>query len=101
MLPGDAHIVVTIWHGLFQDLQTRPTRHRRRNADDGVVLPAEPHHRLSKHILPIWRRSWFCGKGRAGRDIVRSEAMKFLRVLKSRLETLALLSQDMNDYGMI
>ena len=54
---GDADVVVAVGHRLLQMLQARAARHGGGDADDGVVLLAELHHRLAEHVLVIRRRA--------------------------------------------
>ena len=101
VLFGDPDIVISIWHCALEQLEACAAGHSRSDANDRIVLLAEPDHRLAENILPIRRRPRICGQGCAGDDVVRSEAVEFFRIFESGLITLSLLGQNVNHDRMV
>ena len=54
---GDADVVVAVGHRLFQMLQAGAAGHGGGDADERVVLLAEPHQRLAHDVLLVRRRA--------------------------------------------
>ena len=78
---GNTHVEITVGHGLFQMFQAGAAGHGSGDADQRVILLAEFHHRLPHHVLVIWRRAGFGGRGVAGGHVIRTDAVEFLRAI--------------------
>ncbi len=101
VLFSNAHIVVAVWHRLFQRLQTSAARHRRGDADDRVVLPAKLHHGFTENILPVWWRARLGRRCRAGRHIIGPGAVKLLRLIDGDVVAFPLFRQDMDYHRLV
>ena len=98
---GDAHVVITVGHRLFQMFHAGAAGHRGGDADERVVLLAEFHHRLAHHVLIHRRRAGLGGGRFAGLHVVRPEAVEFFRKLQRGFKAFALLRQNVDDDRMI
>ena len=97
MLLGDADVEELLRHALGEMGKAGATGHRASDADDLGIGPGEPRERLTEDILVV--------RGRAGRGLSAltgdrvegSGAVKLLRMRDRRLESFALLGQDVDD----
>ena len=95
MFLRDADVVIAVGQGLFEDLESGAAGHCRRNANDRVILAAQPHHGLPKHILPVWRGARLGRRARPGLHVVGTGAVEFLGMLESDVVALALFGEHM------
>ena len=98
MLFGDAHIVTTPGHGLFQGLEARAAGHGGGDAHNGIIFLAQFDHRLAENFMVI-RGSAGLGRRRvAGHRIVRSQAVEFFRIIQGGFVAFAFFCQDMQHH---
>ena len=96
---GNANVVITFRHGLFQGFKAGAAGHGRRNADNRIVLLTELDHRGAENVLPVWRGAGFRRGSRAGLDVVRPGSVEFFRILNRDIVAFAFLGQDMQHDG--
>jgi len=101
VLFGDAHVVIPVGHGGFEQLQAGAAGHGRGNPNQRGILLAQTHHGLAENILPIGRGARLHRRRGAGMHVVGSQAVEFLRVPLGGFEAFALLGEDVNDDGMV
>ncbi len=65
------------------------------------IFLAELHRGLAHHVLIHRRRAGFGGRSFAGLRVVRSEAVKFFRLLQRGFKAFAFLRQNVDDNRMV